>query len=173
MALESDAPRDPADNPELVAAYQQVLERYGGPKRANPLDPAVAAPPVVAKTRPWVAILGILALLGLGYVWGVRPDWLFSRDVERTLSPKEADRTLRLGLYLQYHRVMEYRKAKGRVPAVLEEAGEVEEGVEYLPTSDTTFQLRASNERLSLKLDQSDDPEAVLDRASREERPFR
>lgn len=170
---ESDAPRDPADNKELVAAYQEVLERYGGPRRPAPDDPPPAPPPAVAGTRRWVAALGILGLLGLGYVWGVRPDWLFSRDRVRTLSPAQADRTLRLGLYLEHHRVMEYRKVQGRVPSTLEEAGDVEEGVEYVPTGDSTFQLKAANERLSLELDQSDDPETILDRGTGEERTVR
>jgi hypothetical protein len=170
---ENDAPRDPADNAELVAAYQEVLDRYGGRRRPDPGDPVPASPPVVVRTRRWVAALGILALLGFGYVWGLRPDWLFSRDVVRTLSPEEEDRTLRLGLYLQHHRVMEYRRTRGKVPAALPEAGDVEEGVEYLPTGDSTFQLRASNERLSLELDQSADPETILDRGSGEERTVR
>ena len=170
-APQDDIPRDPADNPELVAAYQQVVERYRG---RSPTDLTPPDPPLrIGRTRPWLAALGVFATLALAYVWGIRPDWLFSRDATPTLAPAEEDASLRRGLYLEYHRVMEYRRSNGRVPGALDEAGDVEEGVEYVATGDTTFQLTASNERLTLELRQSDDPETVLDAAARERKLVR
>ncbi len=156
-------PRDPADNPELVAAYQEVVERYRGTPQPL-LDRVVVEPPApVRRTRPWVAGLGVLGILFLGYLWGTRPAWLFNTDQSAPRSTAQEDQSLRLGLYLEYHRVMEYRQANGKVPAALEEAGDVEEGVGYLPTGDSTFRLTAANERLTLELDQSDNPETVLE----------
>ncbi len=161
MTPEPEIPRDPADNPDLVAAYQQVVERYRGPTRIDQMPPE--PPPKVARTRPWLVASGVLAALALVYIWGARPAWLFSRDAIRTRSAAQEDSSLRLGLYLEYHRVMAYRKAKGRVPAALDEAGDVEDGVAYAATGDSTFELTAANERLTLQLHQSDNPETVWD----------
>jgi len=156
---ESDVPPDPADHNSLVSAYRDVVERYRGPANGTPPD----APVRSARTRPWFAAVGVLATLALVYVWGVRPGWLFSLDAIPAQTPEQEDASLRLGLYLQYHRVMDYRKATGRIPATLEAAGDVEEGVVYTVTGDSTFQLTASNERLSLQLNQSDDPARLLE----------
>ncbi len=87
---------------------------------------------------------GVLALaMGwafLGYVWIARPAWVFgpSEAVEMTAVRQEA--ALRFGLYLERARIDDYRDAHGSLPASLELAGPVEDGIVFAPT-DSTYVL--------------------------------
>lgn len=71
-------------------------------------------------------IVGALSI----YVWTAPPAFLQPEPYAEP-APRQVDAGLRMDLYLQARKVETFRRENGRLPASLEEAGEVEEGVRY------------------------------------------
>jgi hypothetical protein len=127
--------QDPAtpDKRELLDAFDKVVNR----ERERAVERVSL--PTARRTPVVVAALGVLAWVALAYVWLAQPAWLFSAGAvsERTAAEQESD--LRFGLYLSRERVLDFWEEHRRLPATLAEAGDVEAGVEYTVSGDSTF----------------------------------
>jgi hypothetical protein len=123
----------PPDKRELLEAFDQVVDR----ERERAVERGSL--PMRRRTHLLVAALCVLAWGALAYTWIGKPAWLFPTDPAANLSPAELDRQLRFGLYLSRERVLDYWVEHRRLPATLAEAGDVEAGVEYTISGDSTF----------------------------------
>jgi hypothetical protein len=110
------------------ALGEVVAERAAADVAARPV------PPKASHARRNVLLLLVLVWAGLAWAWIAKPLAIFGPEVPRSRSASELDALARNALYLQRARVERFRADSGRLPAVLTEAGEVEEGVTYVPT---------------------------------------
>ncbi len=149
-------PPQPPEKRDLLAAFDQVLDR----EREKTV--LAAAPPPPPRTSYAVTILCIAAWGWLGYAWLARPAWLFQREVAAAVTPAEAEATMRFGMYLELERVFDYRAAHGRLPGSLGDAGDVEEGVDYMRTGDTTFVLTGQLPGRTMRLESTESREEFL-----------
>ncbi len=149
-------PTPPSDKRDLLAAFDQVLDREQEKKVFS------ASPPPPTRTSYAVTILCVVAWGWLGYAWLARPAWLFPQELAAVPTPAEAEATMRFGMYLELERVFDYRAAHGRLPGALGEAGDVEEGVDYMRTGDTTFVLTGQLSGRTLRLESTDSREEFL-----------
>ncbi len=72
--------------------------------------------------------------------------WVFPPEFLQPIPPPEVpvaiqEAGLRIEMYLQLTRIQQYLTDHGRLPAALEDAGEVAEGVSYTPLVGSTFRL--------------------------------
>lgn len=144
-------PTPPNDKRDLLSAFDQVVQR----EKVRAVEAANAGP-VRRRTPPWVAVLGLLGWGVLAWTWLARPGWLFPPDPASLATPAQRESTLRFGMYLEADRVLEYLRANGRLPARLEDAGDVEAGVGYAVTGDTTFTLTGQDGTISLTFRSTD-----------------
>lgn len=123
----------PSEKRELLEAFDQVVNRER--------DRAVerVSLPMQRRTSLIVAALCVLSWGALAYAWIGKPAWLFSSDPAASRTPAELEAELRFGLYLSRERILDYRATHRRLPATLAEAGDVERGVEYTISGDSTF----------------------------------
>lgn len=121
------------DKRELLAAFDGVVNR----ERERAVERRSL--PVARRTGAVVLVVCILAWGGLAYTWLGKPAWLFPADPVTGLTEPEKEARLRFGLYLQRERVLDFLATHRRLPASLSEAGDVEAGVEYLVSGDSTF----------------------------------
>ena len=73
--------------------------------------------------------------------------WVFPPEFLQPVSPPEVpvaiqEAGLRIEMYLQLTRIQQYMTDHGRLPATLEDAGDVAEGVTYIPLAGSVFRLR-------------------------------
>ncbi len=82
-------------------------------------------------------LLLLVALMGtLAWIWIARPASVFGApSAPVVLTPERAQARARYALFLQRARVEAYRAENGRYPAVLRDAGPVEDGVSYSASS--------------------------------------
>jgi hypothetical protein len=149
----------PPNQDDLLAAFHEVANQYNEP----------AVPPSLSRagsrrgTRPWVFLLLLVASGILGYVWLGRPTWLYPPDPSLSQSPAQREASLRFGIYLQSERVRAFRRDHGRLPHDLEETGEVEEGVAYRQTGDSTFLITGTDDSLTFTLSSEESPAKFLE----------
>lgn len=88
----------------------------------------------------------------IGWIWIARPALIFGPPAE-SLEPSPAWReaSLRFGLTLQRGRIEEYTVQNGRLPATLEDAGEVEDGIAW-ERGDSSYTLTGTDGDLQLVL---------------------
>lgn len=91
-------------------------------------------PPPRPRRRTPLLLTLLVAWAGLVWAWIARPDAIFQPGSFPAPNAQERDALARHALYLQRARVEQFVVDNGRLPRDLEEAGEVEEGVTYLPT---------------------------------------
>ena len=101
-------------------------------------------------TTTWrrVATTVVLSLLAL-YVWIAVPSWVVP-DPPPPVPAEREEAGLRMAVYLQAQQVRLFREERGRLPDVLEEAGEPMPGVRYERIDARTFRIRAFGERGSV-----------------------
>lgn len=111
-------------------ALYEALREIVPPEQAT----AAPVPPPRGSTR------GVIALaLGwgfLGYVWIARPAWVFGPPESVEMTAVRRDAALRFGLYLQRGRIDDYLDAHGVLPASLDLAGPVEDGITFAPVGE-------------------------------------
>lgn len=82
----------------------------------------------------------------LAWLWIARPAAVFDpRTPAPAVSGVEAEARARYALFLQRSRIDAYRQAHGRLPATLEDAGAVEEGVIYVRAGSSYVLTREAN----------------------------
>ena len=96
------------------------------------------------------------------WIWIGRPAWLFDDTPERAESAEVSEARLRFALYLERNRVDQFRRRTGRLPATLEEAGSVEEGITYLPRGRDSFAVEGSRGGTTLLLTSAMDSDSFL-----------
>ena len=138
----------PPHKEQLVDAYLGVVESTAQASA----ETSQVDPPRPWRTHRLVPIVLVLGVGILGYIWLGKPAWLFEPDAPSVSTPAQQQATLRFGLYLQAERVREFLRENGRLPENLEETGEVEDGVSYRKTGDTTFVVTASLDTTVLTL---------------------
>lgn len=89
----------------------------------------------------WVAV---------AWVWVATPSWL---TVEQPPVPTVADeaRSLRVNVFLQSQAIEAYRRERGRLPYVLQEAGPPFRGMDYRRTDGRSYELEGRSERVLLR----------------------
>lgn len=140
----------PPDKRDLLAAFDQVVDRER--EKAQ----AVSQPARLRRNSVAIIALGVISWGWLGYTWLARPTWLFAPDQAVARTPAEQEATLRFGMYLERERVLDYRDLNHRLPLNLGEAGDIEQGVDYNITGDSSFVLTGTSGRSSLMLSSSD-----------------
>ncbi len=151
-----EKPRASGKN-ELLSAFDQVVDREK--KKAG----GVGLPPRVRRTSVAVIGLGVVAWGWLGYAWLSKPAWLFSPDQGGSRSVAEQEATLRFGMYLEAERVRDYFDANRRLPESLNDAGDVEEGMEYEIKGDSEFVITGTAGTTTLRLASGDNVQSFLE----------
>lgn len=147
---------EPSDKRELLEAFDGVVTRERERARESNLRP------VARRTHTAVLALCILSWGALAYTWLAKPAWLFPPDPAASRTPSEREARLRFGLYLERERVLEFRATHRRLPATLAEAGDVEEGIEYTVSGDSTFVVSAMVRDSLLTLNESQSADQLL-----------
>lgn len=146
----------PAGKHELLAAFDGVVAR----EREKTIESRSL--PVARRTHLLVLGLCILSWGALTYTWLAKPAWLFPQDQAAGLTPAEREARLRFGMYLERERVLDFRATHHRLPASLAEAGDVEEGIEYMVSGESTFVVSAMVRDSLLTLNESQSAEELL-----------
>ena len=107
--------------------------------------------PTTARRRKLLPFL-VLTWVGLAWVWIARPALIFEPERPRRHTPAEMEALARNALYLQRARVEWFRAESGRLPGVLGEAGDVEEGVSYILTPPDFVLVTRAGKSQSLQL---------------------
>ncbi|MBL0177983.1 MAG: hypothetical protein IPP98_02510 [Gemmatimonadetes bacterium] len=134
--------RDLAEALGNVVAETAAAESAAREKRLSPRS---------ARRRKLLPFLAI-AWIGLAWAWIARPAVIFGPEQPRRQTATERDALARNALYLQRARVEQFRADSGRLPEVLGEAGEVEEGVTYIRTPPDFVLVTRAGEAQSLQL---------------------
>jgi hypothetical protein len=104
-------------------------------------EAAVAARLVPRERR--IGILVLVAVAGSALLI-LQPTWLAGPKAPPPETPPVAAASLRLTLLRQRDYILDFHRARGRLPATLAEAGDSMPGVQYERTSDGGFRLTAS-----------------------------
>ncbi len=148
------------DQDELRDAVRGVMES----KRQEATERKAAS--AAAKKRedrqlPMVLLLAALAGI-LAWAWIARPAAIFGGPpAPIVLSPDRAEAQARYALFLERARVDAYRRAHGRNPERLADAGPVEDGVTYT-ISEQGFVLERTANGKVLRLDHATSPNSFL-----------
>lgn len=139
------------DRSDLVEAYKDLIHA----EKERLTGTAEEAPPV-----RW-AFWSIMLLLLVGSVGALvlKPEWFFPPAPLQT--PQIQDASLRLQVYREILRVDAFRKAQGRLPASLQEAGGGDSGVQYTGVGGS-YSLSASEGGHSVIYQSSTPPETFL-----------
>jgi hypothetical protein len=144
------------DKSELLAAFDGVVKR----EQEKAMERRAA--PVARRTHVIVVVLCVLSWGGLAYTWLAKPAWLFLPDAGARLTPQEQETRLRFGMYLERERVLDFRATYHRLPSRLAEAGDVEPGIEYQASGDSSFVVSAMVRDSLLTLNESQKPDELL-----------
>lgn len=125
-------------------------------------DRRAAARRGVPRDVPWLGILALIALAGVGgWVWVARPTWLFRPPVE--VSAPVEDAGLRLTMYAAATRLREHVARTGAAPASLAELEGVSgEGLTYQRDKSGSWMLSGRRGTAALTLRANDDLDAFL-----------
>ena len=138
---------EPSGRHDLASAYREVLE-----STRQATEPGVSASPDRRRAVRLATGLFLSGIGVLGYVWLGRPAWLYQIEPVPVVTPAHREATVRFGMYLQAERIRDFLHKNGRLPRDLAETGEVEEGVSYRKTGDTTFVVTAALDTVVLTL---------------------
>ena len=144
------------DKRELLAAFDGVVNR----ERERAVEQRSL--PQVRKTHAAVLIICAIAWGSLAYTWLAQPAWLFPDDQAGAISAAQRDDRLRFAIYLERERVLDFRATHRRLPATLAEAGDVEDGVEYVVSGDSTFVVSAMVGDSLITLNESESADQLL-----------
>ena len=149
---------DPArpEKQELLAAFDGVVNR----EREKAVERRSL--PVARRTHAAVLVVCLLSWGALVYTWVAKPEWLFPRDQSASPSAAEREARLRFGMYLERERVLDFRATHHRLPASLADAGDVEEGIKYVASGDSTFVVSAVVRDSLLTLNESQSADELL-----------
>jgi hypothetical protein len=146
----------PPDKRDLLAAFDQVVDREREKART------VSEPARRRRNSLAIIALGVISWGWLGYTWLFKPAWLFAPDQSIAQTPAEREATLRFGMYLESERVRDYFDANRRLPMDLGEAGDLEQGVDYSISGDSSFVLTGTLGTATLRLSSDDDVQEFL-----------
>jgi len=146
----------PPDKGELLKAFDQVVDR----ERERAVERVSL--PVQRRTHVVVAAICVLSWGALAYTWIGKPAWLFPPDPSANRTPAELETQLRFGLYLSRERVLDYWTEHRRLPATLADAGDVETGIEYTISGDSSFVVSAMLGDSLLTLNESQPADDLL-----------
>ena len=132
----------------LLDAFDTVIKTQAEEREAEHREAELAR-----KSKgvgPAVAALAFLVLLLCGYLYLIRPEWLFpTAAVAESIAVQEA--SLRIGMANVAQHVEQYRKRTGRLPATLADVGTDVKDVAYQPM-DTSWRLTGTHGELELTL---------------------
>ncbi len=146
----------PTDKQQLLEAFEGVVSR----EREKAVERRSL--PVARRTHVVVLVACILSWGALAYIWLARPEWLFPGNPAAGLAPAEREARLRFAIYLERERVLDFRASHHRLPSSLAEAGDVEAGVEYAVSGDSTFVVSAVVRDSLLTLNESQAADDLL-----------
>ena len=144
------------DKRQLLEAFDGVVNR----EREKAVERRSLPP--IRKTHAAVVLVCVLCWGALAYTWLAKPEWLFPGDQAGTLTASQRDARLRFALYLERERVLDFRATHRRLPASLAEAGDVEAGVEYAVSGESTFVVSALVGDSLLTLNESESADLLL-----------
>jgi len=142
---------DVVDRSELVEAYKDLLHS----EKARLSGAGDDTPPV---RRPFWWVMFLLLVGSVGSLL-LKPEWFFPPAPKETPQIQEA--SLRLMVYREILRVEAFRKAQGRLPGTLNEAGGGDTGVQYSAQGDG-YSLSASSDGRSVVYQSTTPPNAFL-----------
>ena len=137
---------EPYDRRDLVKAYQDVVQEEQLKRSRRDAPEQTPA----RKIGFWTVSLGIL--LACAGAVSLHPEWFFPK--ERVETPEIQDASLRLLIYREIIHVEQFRRANGRLPNSLREAGGGENGVEY-SMEGGGYRLKARNGAIELTYNSS------------------
>jgi len=144
---------EPYDRRDLVKAYKDVVEEQHQKRTRRDVPEQTPA----RKIGFWTISLGILLACGLSV--SMHPEWFFPK--ERIESPEIKDASLRLLIYREIIHVEQFRRANGRLPNSLQEAGGGNNGVEY-SIEGGGYLLKARNGGIELSYNSNTPPGEVV-----------
>lgn len=156
-------PDRPGESDPAPPDKRQLLEAFDGVvSREREIAVERRSLPPIRKTHAAVVLACVLCWGALAYTWLGKPEWLFPDDQSGRLTPSQQEARLRFAIYLERERVLDFRAIHRRLPASLAEAGDVEEGVEYLVSGDSTFVVSALVGDSLLTLNESERADQLL-----------
>lgn len=101
----------------------------------------------------------VLILLSIVALWfWTLPPTAFRVPASPVPSLAEEEASLQLVIYLQAQKVEQYRLQEGRTPRVIEDAGPVFQGVDYIRLTDRHFRIQGRTARVTASYSSSDPP---------------
>lgn len=99
----------------------------------------------------------VAAWMGVAYIWIFSPSWI---NVPPPPTPSLASEalSLRVNLFLQSQAIESYRRERGRLPYVLQEAGPPFRGMEYRRRDSRSYELEGTSERVRIRYDSYEPP---------------
>jgi hypothetical protein len=151
------------DHQELASALKAVIQDRN---KADAEDRAARAQRRGAHARAqWPHIVFVVAgLVAMGWIWTVRPAFIFGPGTQPPRSPEAREAKLRLSLYLTHARVRNYIASTGRVPMSLAEGGRIEEGVS-LDAAGGEWRVHGTTDGITLVLTHRMDADSFLGNA--------
>jgi len=138
---------------DLLKAYKDLV--HEAQEKATHREPPPESPP--SHRAFWITVLLVL-MLSLGSVL-FYPQWYF--PPQRHEDPILTDASLRLAVHREILRIEQYKKASGRLPATLKEAGGGETGVQYTINGED-YTLTARSGSISVSYQSGTPPEQFL-----------
>jgi hypothetical protein len=151
------------DNDPVVPEKRQLLDAFEGVvsrEREKALERRSL--PVARRTHAAVIVVCVLSWGALAYTWLARPAWLFPPDPATRLTPSQRESRLRFGMYLERERVLDFRASHKRLPRNLAEIGDVEAGIDYMVSGESTFVVSALVRDSVLTLNESQSADELL-----------
>jgi hypothetical protein len=157
-------PRGGADGNDPVAPEKrQLLDAFDGVvSREREKAVERSSLPVARRTHTAVIVICVLSWGALAYTWLARPAWLFPPDPSTQLTPSQRELRLRFGMYLERERVLDFWATHKRLPRNLAEVGDVEAGIDYMVSGESTFVVSALVRDSVLTLNESQSADDLL-----------
>jgi hypothetical protein len=141
---------------QLEAAVRDAVESQQGSSSGGRRRPGAATP----TQRPTILFL-VLIWAVIAWIWSTKPAFLFGATPVIVRPPEVEEASLRFALYLERGRLDRHVRQTGSVPATLDAAGPVEEGVSMVRTSDG-YELLGNRGGVNLRMSSAMNADSFL-----------
>ena len=159
-----DRPPDPVDSRARLRAEEERARALAAVLRDQEDRAAATLEAEARRARRARVRTGVLAALwiGMAWLWLADPTW-WRVDPPPAPPPAAEARALRAGMYLQAQRIEAYRRARGRLPDVLEDVGPPLPGMTYERRDSRSYDLRGTSPRIRVTYRSERPARALLD----------
>lgn len=136
----------------LAAVLQDQAERAAGARLAEARRERGARRRRLMLLAVWV---------GVAWIWLLPPAWTRVRPPDPPPVAQDAQ-ALRLNLFLQSQAIEAFRRERGRLPWVLQDAGPPFPGIEYVRRDSRSYELEGASQRVRLRYGSDETPSTFI-----------